>query len=250
MQCLKILICQNVSDFFLGHLLISVLIALVATFLIFKVWYPQPLGKALGVGFIFIMMFVIDVIVGPLLGLLVYKKGKKTLKMDLSVIIAIQVLAFAYGMYNLTQGRPVWLVQNGHVFELVRHSDVLAQANGHPNYDSYTTWTGPKAVAIDYGKTYKEKSDWLIKDMRNVPAAFRPSRYTSLQQAKLDVQEQRQSIDKLAQYNDSVAVEQLKAKYPNVDAWLPLRGGDIDMVVLLNSQVPEVVAIVDLRPWN
>lgn len=236
--------------FFLGHLLISVFIALVATFLIFKVWYPQPLDKALGVGFIFMMMIAIDVIVGPLLGLLVYKEGKKTLKMDLSVIIVVQVLAFAYGMYNLIQGRPVWLVQNGHVFELVRHSDVVAQKNAHPDYSSHTTWTGPKAVAIDYGKTYKEKGDWLMKDMTDVPAAFRPSRYTSLQQAKLDIQEQQQSLDKLAQYNDSTAVAQLKAKYPTANAWLPLRGRDIDMVALLNSQVPEVVAIVDLRPWN
>lgn len=236
--------------FFLGHLLISVLIALVATFLIFKVWYPQPLGKALGVGFIFIMMFVIDVIVGPLLGLLVYKRGKKTLKMDLSVIIAIQVLAFAYGMYNLTQGRPVWLVQNGHVFELVRRSDVLAQDNGHPDYNSYTNWTGPKVVAINYGNTYKEKGNWLFEDMANIPAAYQPSRYTSLQQAKSDIQKQKQSLNKLVQFNDASTVEQVKTKYTKADAWLPLRGGDVDMVVLINSQVPEVVAIVDLRPWN
>src|SRR5690606_22856972 len=111
----------------------------------------------LGVGFIFIMMITIDVILGPLLGLVVYKEGKKTLKMDLSIIITIQFLAFIYGMYNLTQGRPVWLVQNDHVFELVRHSDVLAQDNGHTDYDSYTTWAGPKVVAINYGNTYKEK---------------------------------------------------------------------------------------------
>ncbi|WP_180179391.1 TfpX/TfpZ family type IV pilin accessory protein [Acinetobacter sp. YH12041] len=236
--------------FFLGHLLISVLIALVATFLIFKVWYPQPLDKALGVGFIFMMMIAIDVIVGPLLGLVVYKEGKKTRKMDLSVIIGIQVLAFIYGMYNLTQGRPVWLVQNGHVFELVRHSDVLAQANGHPDYNSYTNWTRPKVVAINYGKTSKEKSDWFLKDIVDVPATYRPSRYTSLQQAKSDIQEQKQSLNQLVQFNDTATVEQVKMKYVNADAWMPLRGGDIDMVVLINSQVPEVVAIVDLRPWN
>ncbi|QIC72494.1 type IV pilin accessory protein [Acinetobacter indicus] len=236
--------------FFLGHLLISVVIALFATYLIFGVWYPKPLDTALGVSFIFLMMIAIDVIVGPFLGLLVYKEGKKTLKMDLGVIIAVQVLAFGYGMYNLMQARPVWLVQTGHVFELVRHSDLVVQDNAHPDYNSYTTWTGPKAVAIDYGKTYKEKGDWLMKDMADVPAAFRPSRFTSLQQAKLDLQDNQQSIDTLVQFNDTAAVEQIKAKYPQVDAWLPLRGGDMDMVVLINSHVPDVVAIVDLRPWH
>lgn len=237
-------------QFFLGHLLISLAIALLATYLIFCVWYPQPLDKALGVGFIFMMMIAIDVIVGPLLGLLVYKEGKKTLKMDLSVIIAVQVLAFTYGMYNLTQGRPVWLVQNGHVFEIVRNSDVIAQDNAHPDYDSHTTWTGPKVVAINYGQTQEEKGEWLLKDMSNLPASCRPSRYTSLQQAKSDIQEQKQSLNQLVQFNDTATVEQVKMKYVNADAWMPLRGGDIDMVVLINSQVPEVVAIVDLRPWN
>ncbi|ENW88366.1 hypothetical protein F906_00275 [Acinetobacter pseudolwoffii] len=236
--------------FFLGHLLISLLIALFATYLIFGAWYPQPLDKALGVSFIFLMMIAIDVIVGPLLGLLVYKEGKKTLKMDLGVIIAVQVLAFGYGMYNLMQGRPVWLVQNGHVFELVRHSDLVVQDNGHPDYNNHTTWAGPKAVAIDYGKTYKEKGDWLMKDMADVPAAFRPSRYTLLQQAKLDLQENQQSLDKLFQFNAPVAVEQVKAKYPQADAWLPLRGGDMDMVVLMNKEKAEVIKIVDLRPWS
>lgn len=236
--------------FFLGHLLISVLIALVATFLIFKVWYPQPLDKALGVGFIFMMMIAIDVIVGPLLGLVVYKEGKKTLKMDLSVIIAVQVLAFSYGMYNLTQGRPIWLVQNGHVFEIVRNSDIVTQDNAHPDYDSHTTWTGPKVVAINYGQTNKEKGDLLMQDMADVPAVYRPSRYTSLQQAERDIHEQQQSLDKLAQFNDKVTIEQIKSKYPTADAWLPLRGGDLDMVVLLNSQALDVVAIVDLRPWS
>lgn len=243
----------NVSKrirFFLGHLLISIAIVLLATYLIFGLWYPQPLDKALGVSFIFMMMITIDVIVGPLLSLVVYKEGKKTLKMDLSVIIAVQVLAFTYGMYNLMQGRPVWLVQNGHVFELVRHSDVIVQDNGHPDYDSYTTWTGPKVVAINYGKTLKEKGDWLFKDIADVPAAYRPSRYTSLQQAKLDIQEQQQSLNKLAQFNDNAAVIQVKTKYTKADTWLPLRGGDIDMVVLINSKVPEVLAIVDLHPWN
>jgi len=236
--------------FFLGHLLISLAIALLVIYLIFCVWYPQPLDKALGVGFIFMMMIAIDVIVGPLLGLVVYKEGKKTLKMDLSVIIAVQVLAFSYGMYNLTQGRPIWLVQNGHVFEIVRNSDIVTQDNAHPDYDSHTTWTGPKVVAINYGQTNKEKGDLLMQDMADVPAVYRPSRYTSLQQAERDIHEQQQSLDKLAQFNDKVTIEQIKSKYPTADAWLPLRGGDLDMVVLLNSQALDVVAIVDLRPWS
>lgn len=48
------------------------------------IWYPTPLATAVGVTQIFLMMLAIDVTVGPILGFIVYKEGKKTLKMDLT----------------------------------------------------------------------------------------------------------------------------------------------------------------------
>lgn len=75
--------------FFLNHLFISCLIVLLVIGLVFFIWYPSPLATAVGVTHIFLMMLAIDVIVGPILGLLVYKEGKKTLKFDLGVIIVL-----------------------------------------------------------------------------------------------------------------------------------------------------------------
>lgn len=111
--------------FFLGHIAISILIALVVVCVVFLLWYPAPLAKATGVMQIFLMMLAIDVIVGPMLTLLVYKEGKKTLKIDLTVIILIQLTALLYGAYNIAQGRPLWLVQNGNRFELVRNNEIM-----------------------------------------------------------------------------------------------------------------------------
>jgi len=67
------------AKFFLGHLLISAFIASLVLLVVFKVWYPTPLAEAVGVTKIFLMMLVIDVVVGPILGFIVYKEGKKTL---------------------------------------------------------------------------------------------------------------------------------------------------------------------------
>ena len=94
--------------FFLKHILLSFLIALLVVGVVFFVWYPAPIAKAVGVTQIFLMMLTIDVIVGPVLGLLVYKEGKKTLKFDLTVIILIQNSALLYGVYSIEQGRPAW----------------------------------------------------------------------------------------------------------------------------------------------
>lgn len=54
--------------FFVSHLLISLIIALITIGLVFLIWYPYPLAKAVGVTHIFLMMLAIDVIVGPILG--------------------------------------------------------------------------------------------------------------------------------------------------------------------------------------
>lgn len=62
--------------FFLGHLTLSSLIALIVIGIVFFVWYPFPLAQAVSVTHLFLMMLAIDVIIGPILGLLVYKDSK------------------------------------------------------------------------------------------------------------------------------------------------------------------------------
>ena len=108
--------------FFLYHSAISVVIALAVIGLVFLNWYPFPLAKALGVTNIFLMLIIIDVILGPFLAWLVYKEGKKTLKMDLSIIIFIQIAALMYGVYSIAEARPVWIVFNDKAFEFVASS--------------------------------------------------------------------------------------------------------------------------------
>ena len=61
--------------FFLGHLTLFSLIALIVIGIVFCVWYPLPLAQTVGVTHLFLMMLTIYVIIGPVLGLLVYKEG-------------------------------------------------------------------------------------------------------------------------------------------------------------------------------
>lgn len=70
------------------------------------------------------MLILIDVVIGPLLGWLVYKEGKKTLKFDLSFVIILQVCAFSYGFYTIAQGRPAWIVYDSSSFIVVKNSDI------------------------------------------------------------------------------------------------------------------------------
>ena len=93
---------------FLLHLLISGVIGLIAVCIVFFVWYPDPLQDAVGVTEIFLILLSVDIVIGPLLTLLVYKPGKPSLKFDLSVIALLQLVALCYGMNTVFQGRPAF----------------------------------------------------------------------------------------------------------------------------------------------
>lgn len=94
---------------FLIHILLSVLVLATTLALVAFVWYPAPLFWADGGREVIQLIAFVDVVLGPLLTLIVYRKGKKSLKFDLSVIASIQVLALGYGVVTMYQQRPVFV---------------------------------------------------------------------------------------------------------------------------------------------
>ncbi|MFV1982398.1 MAG: hypothetical protein ACC657_02570 [Thiohalomonadales bacterium] len=95
---------------FLIHLGISLIIFSIILYFILVEWYPQPLfGTDGGWQGIQIIAFV-DIVLGPLLTLVVYKKGKHRLKMDLSIIAIIQFSALLSGILIVYGEHPVAIV--------------------------------------------------------------------------------------------------------------------------------------------
>ena len=237
--------------FFLSHLFISLIIALLVIGLVFFVWYSSPLATSVGVTHIFLMLLAIDVVIGPVLGVLVYKEGKKTLKFDLTVIILLQLSALFYGVYSIEQGRPVWLVYNVDRFELVRKNEIVM---GNPTLVQpqfqQISWFKPLFVATEFAKDASQRSDDMFAEvLAGISIAQRPERYVDFAQAKEHIQKRAQSLELLPQYNDKTVVEKTLAKYPKATAFLPMKASAVDMTVLINKQ-GEVVKIVDLRPWQ
>lgn len=238
--------------FFLSHLSISFLIALLVVGLVFFVWYPSPLASAVGVTQIFLMMLAIDVIVGPILGWLVYKEGKKTLKFDLSVIILIQIAALCYGVFSIEQGRPAWLVFHADRFELVRKNDLILDNidQVQPQFQQ-VSWTGPQFTAVKLAVSPQQRqNDMFTEVLGGISLTQQPARYVELTQVKTQIQQRALPLEELKQYNSKADVEKTLAKYPNADAWLPLKANAVDMVVLINKETASIIKIVDLRPWQ
>ena len=238
--------------FFIGHLFISLIIALLVMGFVFFVWYPSPLATAVGVTHIFLMLLVIDVILGPLLGLLVYKEGKKTLKMDLSIIILIQIIALIYGVYSIAQARPTWIAFNYDRFELVRNNEIKVERikQAQRQYQQ-PTWLQAEYVGVKQAANLQEQQIEQMGAMLNsISLAQYPERYIPLEQVNEQMKMKAYALSELNRWNSDIVVQQKIKAYPEATAWIPLETYGVPMVVLINKDKGEVVKIVDLRPWK
>lgn len=228
--------------YFLGHLTCSIFFGFLLVALVFLVWYPAPLAYAEGVTVIFLMLLAIDVTLGPLLSLLVYKEGKKTLKMDLSIIILIQFMALSYGVYAITQSRPAWIVQTGWVFEVVPANavDGKDQIKAESQYQS-NSFMGLKWVAVNDAKN--PNNSFAVPQLM-------PSTYADLSLARTRLHQHALALDDLTQFNPKQDVERILQEYPEANSWMPLRTTGLGLVVLLNKEQGKVIGVVNLRPWD
>ena len=239
-------------QFFFSHLFISLIIALLAMVLVLCIWSPLPLAKAVGVIPIFLMMIVINVIIAPLLSLIVYKEGKKTLKADLSIIVILQILALGYGVYSIEGGRPVWVAYNVDRFELVRKNEMITDhiEQALPQFQD-TPWFKPQYVAVKFATDVNQRNDDMFSEVfGGISIAQKPERYVNINQAKSQLQQRAKSLKELNHYNDVQQVNYILSKHPQANAFVPLKANAVDMTVLINKEKGEVVKIVDLRPWK
>ena len=96
------------------HLLISSLVVGVFVAVVVLVWYPPPLLQGAGGARLVLLVAAVDVVLGPLATLVVYRKGKPGLAFDLAVIGLLQAGALAYGVHTAWISRPAYLVLAPH----------------------------------------------------------------------------------------------------------------------------------------
>lgn len=232
--------------FFIKHLFVSIFFAILALLIVFIFWYPAPLASAVGVTDLFFMMLVIDVLIGPILGFIVYKEGKKTLKMDVIIIIVIQVSALLYGLYSIEKGRPVYVVYNIDRFELVRKNEIIS------NDDSQLSSIGisPNYVAVKYPDDIKLRDQLMFDEIfGGVSLSQRPEYYQPLDSVQHKMKLKAQVLQNLSQFNSTTDIEKILKEYPTAIGFVPLKSNHLDMTVLVDQNA-QVVKVVDLRPWD
>ena len=92
------------------HLALSLLVFLSLVAVMYFYWFPGELffmdGGYEGIK----LVAMVDLVLGPLLTLLLFKRGKPSLVFDLSVVACLQIAALAYGFYATYNQRIVAFV--------------------------------------------------------------------------------------------------------------------------------------------
>ena len=238
--------------FFSYHLAFSLFFGLVIILIVFLIWYPAPLATATGVTHLFLMMLTIDIIIGPLLCLIVYKDDLRIFKKDLTFICILQLVAMSYGIYTISQGRPAWLVYSIDRFELVRNNEIIYKdLRGIQSKYKHPSWFGPKVVGSQLSNnSYIRNNEMFEEILSSISIAQKPQYYVDFRQVNDELKKNIQDTTLLVQFNDRNLVEKTLKKYPSANSFVPLKANDTDMTVLLHKQTQEIIAIVNLRPWK
>ncbi len=237
------------------HLLICCVIALALGAVMRLLWYPSIYFQALGGAGLVILLVGVDVVIGPLLTLVVFKPGKKSLKFDLAVIALLQISALIYGAHVVYVARPVFLVFSVDRFEIVTASDIdegeLAKAK-FPEFASLPL-TGPRIVAAEMPKDPKEREALLFSSLetgRDLPHL--PKYYVPYSAMKSDILARTKSIDALGDKKnrllDSVRNAGVQeSKLANL-GYLVVQGKRQDATAVIDRSDGSVLRLVPIDP--
>lgn len=130
------------------HLSISVCVFLVLLAVILTVWYPGILFSIDG-GFAGLRIVMgVDIVLGPILTLIVFKSGKPGLKFDLTCIALAQMACMAVGTWIVYNERPVALVLAYDTFYSLAAEDFTLQGKDPAVVDAFSG-RSPKMLYVE-----------------------------------------------------------------------------------------------------
>jgi len=238
------------------HLSISALIGLASAALIFGVWYPPPYSHASGADELVLLLLGVDVVLGPLLTLIVFKAGKKTLRFDLSVIAILQACAFLYGTSVVIRARPAFIVGTIDRFVLVSANDLDAEdlsEGKKPEFRSIS-WTGPLLVGIEMPGGAVEQRDLMFNGAAGKDVEKFPKYYVDYASAAPEMLRRAHSLDELRKKRPEATslIDSWLAGNKKTAAdvvWLPLTAPHADLTMLLDPHNGSVLDALRIDPW-
>lgn len=236
------------------HLLISLVVAALAAWLVFALWYPWPYRELSGGRELFLLVVSVDVVMGPLITFAIFNRVKpwKVLRRDLAVVGLLQLAALAYGLWTVSVARPVHLVFEYKLFRVVHAIEVPEElvAQAAPGITALP-WTGPTLLSVRPFKDAKENFDATMAAVGGVPLSARPDLWQPYEAARAELLKEGKPVAALRQ--------RLAARAADIDAavaatgkpaasllYVPLAGRKVFWTALIDASTAQVLGYLPL----
>ena len=236
------------------HLVGTAVIALLVFCLIRLLWYPDFYWRIAGGSDLFVLICVVDAVLGPVLTFAIFNpaKGLRRLRFDLIVILCLQLLALGYGLKTVAVARPLFLVYSVDRFNLVTASDVteveLQQAE-LPQFQKLS-WGKPRVIGTRAARTPDEKLQFIDSALSGRDRHLIPKTYIPFDRVRGELRERSLSLAALKEKGGRegkalIDVEKkFEANHPR-RAYVPLiaMGDWVVLVDVDSGELLEVLAI-------
>lgn len=239
------------------HLGISATVALCVGALVFGLWYPPPYFEGTGANVLMLLLIGVDLVLGPMLTLIVFKAGKRGMRFDLAVIGLVQVTALVYGLYVITAARPVFIVACVDRFNVVSAEDLdpgdLAQ--GHTSAFRTLSWIGPRLVAAPVPTDPAEHTSAVESAMLGKDLQVLPKYYVRYEKAVPALLKRAKPLAELRRINPHAGptldhwLAKHSAQTDTNTVWLPLMTHKTSLTMLMDGSNGKVLDALPINPW-
>ena len=240
---------------FLIHLAISAMIVGIVFVLIFFFWYPRPYFEANGAWKVLRILVMVDLVMGPLLTLVLFKKGKPGLIVDLCLVAAVQLAALVYGVHVIYGERPYYLAFAVDRFEVIGKVEIDQAKLKYPELKNKPN-KGPILVFADFPADKQERSKLLFETvMEGKPdLERRPEYYHPYTPNRDKVINKAKPLDELITKDETnqQKVEKFLRKQGGEQKdyfYLPLVGKNNDLALIIDKKTGLPVDGITADPW-
>ncbi len=239
---------------FLIHLSISATIVGAVFAVIFFLWYPDPYFRVSGANDIVRVLIGVDLVLGPVLTLVLFKSGKPRLLFDLSVVAIIQLSALIYGTSVIYQERPYFVVFAIDRFVVVPKKDVdLTKIQNEAL--KHKPWRGPIFVFASLPEDNKEREQLMMDVISGAPDIDRRPEFWAPYAEKIDqVMARAEALSDMRPSSDEAKrlIAGVRARHENADRllYLPITSNVNVYSMILDPNTKTAVDIVAVDPWE
>nr|WP_315480271.1 TfpX/TfpZ family type IV pilin accessory protein [uncultured Rhodoferax sp.] len=236
------------------HFSLSVLVAALAAWLVFGLWFPYPYREISGGRDLFLLMMTVDIIMGPLITLAIFNRRKPwtELQRDLLIVVLLQVSALGYGLWTVAMARPVHMVFEIDRFRIVHAIEIPDELLARTPADiKALPYTGPTLLGLRPFKDNKESMDATMAALQGTSLSSRPDLWQAYDASRKDVLSVAKPVAQLKQRfpTQVVAIDAaLVGKGATADSarYLPLAGRKSFWTVLVDGRTGDILAFLPL----